>query len=174
MNAITGYKVIPGAMADIAHLRQYLSTLSYHRITEHGTARCDVWKALEGAEAFGREAKHVLDCCDRAGFQSYLSYNGLVIIRYTSASDWIGWHVDRQDVGRGEIEVGSFSMGAERVMEFRKIGGDEAEASLALRDNELVVMESGFQSRYEHRIPPASRDGERYSVVLFTRQGIKP
>src|SRR5215813_13642436 len=103
--SIEGVKVVSGAMSSDAHahLCEYLFTLSYHRITEHGPARCYVWKALEGAEGFGDQARHVLDCCDQAGFQSHLSYNGLVIIRYLSGLDWIDWHVDRQDVGREDI-----------------------------------------------------------------------
>ena len=90
-------------------------------------------------------------------------YNAVVANWYTSGSDHIGWHGDKEaQIDADSAPIVSVSFGADRRFQVRNEASQELVFCEALKDGDCVVMGGPrFQHRFKHRVPKmtAKRDG---------------
>lgn len=88
---------------------------------------------------------------------------------YLNQRDHLGWHADDSPEMDPTRPVVSVSLGAERKIWFRTIGGgkDAPVQKVLLEHGSACIMPAGFQQTHLHRIPKASfQCGERISLTF--------
>lgn len=95
------------------------------------------------------------DLCEIAG----LNFNFVILNRYRSGADYMGWHTDAE---RGaEPQIASLSLGAKRTFKVR--GRNDQTASYDLGDGALLM----FDGRNRHQLPKrAGQNGERINMTF--------
>jgi alkylated DNA repair dioxygenase AlkB len=79
-------------------------------------------------------------------------FNVCLLNFYETGQQRIGWHVDREELGRS-TPIASVSLGATRTFLLRNITGKPDRATLALTAGSLLVMENVSQHLYMHSVP---------------------
>jgi len=168
--SVTGYAIDYGVLpqAEYDYLWEFLTVHAPYVRVEAGNMR--MGKAWHGDNEGDARVDSLLEFFDRNGLRQYLAFSDLVALRYETGDDFVDWHSDGGEYMQPETQIALFSLGAERVIQFRALGETEPGASIRLRANDLLVMASDFQERYQHRVPPMECDGERRVVTLFTRR----
>lgn len=82
---------------------------------------------------------------------SQVHFNVCLLNFYQDGQQRIGWHCDREEIGR-TTPIASISLGATRSFLIRAKQGLE-QHSIALQHGSLVVMENTCQHQYVHSIP---------------------
>lgn len=97
--------------------------------------------------------------------------NSCLVTAYPTGSAQLGWHADDEEEQISQTSsISSFSLGAEREIEFRKKVSHSTRSSNVLLNHKLssgsiVVMHPGCQQNLQHRIPEAVvSTGIRYSI----------
>lgn len=86
--------------------------------------------------------------------------------RYLNQSDQLGWHSDNSPEMDDTRPIATVSLGVEREIWFREIGGTEIE-KLLLENGSVAIMHPGMQDTHQHRIPKAGfQCGERISLTF--------
>ena len=84
---------------------------------------------------------------------SRVQFNVCLLNFYETGQQRIGWHADREELGR-TTPIASISLGAPRTFLLRsKTNGVHDRSSLVLQPGSLVVMENQCQLEYVHSIP---------------------
>ncbi|KAL9185091.1 hypothetical protein ACHAXT_002868 [Thalassiosira profunda] len=84
---------------------------------------------------------------------SNVEFNVCLLNYYEDGSQRIGWHSDREEIGRA-TPIASVSLGATRQFLIRsKTDGARDRASLQMANGSLVVMENACQWKYLHSVP---------------------
>jgi len=90
-----------------------------------------------------------------------ISFNICLVGYYKNGYKYIGFHSDREEIGK-QTPIGSVSIGAERIFEFK---GKDVYAyeshKMLLHNGSLLVMGENCQQRYMHSLPmdPTIADG---------------
>lgn len=150
---------------ELATIQEFLKALRYTR-TERGIIHLE--RSLQSDNTDNAEAAYLIRILKRNGLDQFISFDDVSVVHYQDGRDYVDWHSDGGPLLHEGCAMGVLSFGDSRVMEFRGIGGNEAEASVTLNENDLVVSCEGFQARNQHRILPKQNGGERFSIVLFT------
>jgi alkylated DNA repair dioxygenase AlkB len=97
-----------------------------------------------------------------------VSYNMVLINRYTSEKDCVSWHADNERTIDQTQPIASFSMGAERKFVVRKTDDRSHKKSWSLRHRDLVVMHPGAQQHFQHSLPRRikKQHGFRYNLTF--------
>jgi alkylated DNA repair dioxygenase AlkB/23S rRNA G2445 N2-methylase RlmL len=83
-------------------------------------------------------------------------FNVCLLNYYEDGTQRIGWHSDREEIGR-TTPIASISLGATRSFLIRgKENGVHDRACLSLQNGSLVVMENVCQEKYVHSVPKES------------------
>lgn len=156
----------------LASIHGFLKRLEFTR-TERGIIHLE--RSLQSDNTGNEQARYLITLLKQNGLDQFISFDDVSVVRYRDGQDFVGWHSDGGPLLQEGCAMGVLSFGDSRVMEFRHIGGIEAEASVTLNAGDLVVSPEGFQALCEHRILPKINGAERHSVVLFThnRKGKK-
>ena len=86
-----------------------------------------------------------------------VEFNVCLLNYYQNGSQRIGWHSDREELGRS-TPIASISLGAPRQFLIRsKTDGVRDRASLQMANGSIVIMENICQLRYLHSVP---KEGE--------------
>lgn len=97
-------------------------------------------------------------------------YNVCFLNRYEDDHQHLGWHADDSPGMRHEHPIAVVSFGAERDIWWREpgqVGKVPPERRQRLGAGSVFVMPSGFQQRYQHRIPKGDRAcGPRVSLTF--------
>jgi alkylated DNA repair dioxygenase AlkB len=97
---------------------------------------------------------------------SAAAFNSVLINRYRSGTDSMGWHADKEvELGREPV-IASVSLGATRAFQFRHVetGGLH---TLELTHGSLLVMRGRSQLDWLHRVPKAPKvTGERLNLTF--------
>jgi alkylated DNA repair dioxygenase AlkB len=149
----------------LAEVHNFLEQLEYTR-TERGIIYLE--RALQSDNTGNEQARYLIALLKANGLDQFIAFDDVSVVHYRDSADYVDWHSDGGPLLNEGCAMGVLSLGDTRVMEFRHIDGDQAEASETLNANDLVVSREGFQSLYQHRIPPKINGGERFSIVLFT------
>ncbi|CAJ1922819.1 unnamed protein product [Cylindrotheca closterium] len=82
-----------------------------------------------------------------------VEFNVCLLNYYENGQQRIGWHSDREEVGRS-TPIASISLGTPRHFLIRsKVNGVQDRASLDLANGSLVIMENACQMEYLHSVP---------------------
>lgn len=146
-------------------LWEFLDKLDYTRI-ERGAMHLS--RSLQNDNTNNPTARQLAAMLKVAGLNQFIAFDDVSVVRYDAASDYVDWHSDGGPLLEQGCQMGILSLGANRVIEYRKIGGDAPEDWRLLEAGDLIVANYGFQDTHEHRIPPSKEDGVRFSIVLFT------
>jgi alkylated DNA repair dioxygenase AlkB len=103
------------------------------------------------------------------------NFNGVLVNWYMGGEDFIDWHPDQErDLVPGAPVV-SFSFGAERAFQLRKLKSFKQQEGLdwlelVTEDQSMIVMGGDCQKQYEHRIPKVVKKdvviGKRINVTI--------
>jgi alkylated DNA repair dioxygenase AlkB len=98
--------------------------------------------------------------------QAHAKFNSVLINRYRSGIDSMGWHADKErELGPHPI-IASVSLGTTRTFEFRHTKTRQVHA-MQLTHGSLLVMRGRTQLDWAHRVPkePQAR-GERINLTF--------
>lgn len=80
------------------------------------------------------------------------AFNSVLVNRYRSGADSMGWHADNEaELGPAPV-IASVSLGATRSIRFRSRSPEAIRLSLALEHGSLLVMAGQTQALYQHAI----------------------
>lgn len=82
-----------------------------------------------------------------------VQFNACLLNFYENGSQRIGWHADREEIGRS-TPIASVSLGAARTLLLRhKLHGATDRASIPMAHGSVVFMENVCQTEYVHSVP---------------------
>jgi alkylated DNA repair dioxygenase AlkB len=102
-------------------------------------------------------------------------FNSLLLNRYRSGDDRMGWHADDEPELERDHPIASLSLGAGRDLRFRPRPGGTAAAesaaafTLALADGDLLVMDAPTQRHWQHALPSRRRVTDERINLTFRR-----
>jgi alkylated DNA repair dioxygenase AlkB len=92
-------------------------------------------------------------------------FNSVLLNRYESGSDSVGWHADDEPEMSGEHPIASLSLGAARSFQIRK--GDGPIQTFELGHGSLLVMHTRMQQKWKHRVPKTKKPcGTRINLTF--------
>ena len=98
------------------------------------------------------------------------AFNSVLVNRYRSGADSMGWHADDEaELGPAPV-IASVSLGATRSIRFRSRSPEAIRLSLALEHGSLLVMAGQTQALYQHavdktRTPMAERINLTFRLI---------
>lgn len=94
------------------------------------------------------------------------TFNSVLLNRYRSGEDSMGWHADREPELGNEPVIASVSLGVARRFDLRH-NESGALRSFELTSGSLLVMRGHTQAHWRHRIPKApGLRGERVNLTF--------
>jgi alkylated DNA repair dioxygenase AlkB len=93
-------------------------------------------------------------------------FNSVLLNRYRSGMDSMGWHADHEPELGAQPVIASVSLGVARTFDLRhnKTGVVQ---SLQLKSGSLLVMKGNTQAQWRHRVPKEPRViGERVNLTF--------
>jgi alkylated DNA repair dioxygenase AlkB len=93
-------------------------------------------------------------------------FNSVLLNRYRSGADSMGWHADREPELGAQPVIASVSLGVARTFDLRhnKTGVVQ---SFSLKGGSLLVMKGDTQAQWRHRVPKEPRvTGERVNLTF--------
>ncbi len=108
----------------------------------------------------------VLALKTKAEAESKTAFNSVLLNRYRTGMDSMGWHADKEGELGPEPVIASVSLGTTRTFEFRHTKTRQTHA-LQLTHGSLLIMRGRTQLDWAHRVPkePESR-GERINLTF--------
>jgi alkylated DNA repair dioxygenase AlkB len=108
----------------------------------------------------------VLALKSRAEAQSGTLFNSVLINRYRTGMDSMGWHADKERELGPEPVIASLSLGTTRTFDFRHTKTRQIH-TLQLTHGSLLIMRGRTQLDWAHRVPkePEAR-GERINLTF--------
>jgi alkylated DNA repair dioxygenase AlkB len=98
----------------------------------------------------------LLDLKSRAEIACDYAFNSVLANWYRDGRDAMGWHADNEPELGPEPLIASVSLGAERVMRFRR-GRCGPSQGWLLPHGSLLIMAGTTQTHYQHAIPRTTR-----------------
>lgn len=92
-------------------------------------------------------------------------FNNLLANYYRTGADSMGWHSDNElELGQAPVIV-ALSLGGERPLRFRPVGGGKS-CDLVMSSGSLLVMPAGFQAHWQHCLPKRKLAEARISLTF--------
>lgn len=94
-------------------------------------------------------------------------YNSVLLNFYRDGNDSMGWHSDdEKELGVNPV-IASVSLGGERRFLIRERKDHKNKREIILKNGSLLIMKSGFQSKFQHSIPKTKKKvGERINLTF--------
>ncbi|MGF6963280.1 alkylated DNA repair dioxygenase AlkB [Paraburkholderia sp. WC7.3g] len=93
-------------------------------------------------------------------------FNSVLLNRYRSGADSMGWHADREPELGGQPLIASVSLGVARRFDLRHNRSGVVQ-SFSLKGGSLLVMKGDTQAQWRHRVPKEPRvSGERINLTF--------
>jgi alkylated DNA repair dioxygenase AlkB len=93
-------------------------------------------------------------------------FNSVLINRYRSGTDSMGWHADRESELGAQPVIASVSLGVARTFDLRHNRTGVVQ-SYSLKGGSLLVMKGDTQAQWRHRVPKEPRvTGERINLTF--------
>lgn len=103
---------------------------------------------------------------DRAEETTGARFNSVLLNRYRSGNDSMGWHADREPELGATPVIASASLGATRRFDLRH-NQTGVVRTFELTSGSLLVMRGSTQAQWRHRIPKAPTvQGERINLTF--------
>ncbi|MGF6758588.1 alpha-ketoglutarate-dependent dioxygenase AlkB family protein [Paraburkholderia sp. GAS42] len=97
---------------------------------------------------------------------SGVRFNSVLLNRYRSGNDSMGWHADREPELGAQPVIASVSLGVARTFDL-KHNRTGVVQSYALKGGSLLVMRGRTQAEWRHRVPKELRvEGERVNLTF--------
>jgi alkylated DNA repair dioxygenase AlkB len=109
------------------------------------------------------EIKEVVDAV------SGVAFNGVLLNRYRTGKDSMGWHSDdEREFGPNPV-IASVSFGGTRNFQLRHKRHKEQKASVELTHGSLLIMRGGTQENWQHQIPKTAKSVNERLNLTFRR-----
>ncbi|HEY4298574.1 MAG TPA: alpha-ketoglutarate-dependent dioxygenase AlkB [Paraburkholderia sp.] len=93
-------------------------------------------------------------------------FNSVLLNRYRSGLDSMGWHADREPELGAQPVIASVSLGVARSFDLRHNKSGVVQ-SFSLKGGSLLVMKGDTQAQWRHRVPKEPRvAGERINLTF--------
>lgn len=93
--------------------------------------------------------------------------NSVLLNRYRSGTDSMGWHSDDEPELGPQPVIASLSLGAARRFLLRRRDDHARKASYLLGHGDLLVMSGSTQAHYQHSLPKSTRvQAERINLTF--------
>ena len=146
----------------------------------HRTPRLTCWVAETGctyrysglSQSVTAWTPELGDLRDRLEQQLGLRFNSLLLNRYRTGADRMGWHADDEPELDDQASIASLSLGVSRPLRFRPRPGDpiahgESAVAIDLADGDLLLMDPPSQRHWQHALPQRLRlQGERINLTF--------
>lgn len=94
-------------------------------------------------------------------------FNGVLLNRYRTGRDSMGWHADDEPEFGGNPVIASVSFGGARNFQLKHKRRNELKASVELTHGSLLIMRGGTQANWLHQVPKTSKPvGERLNLTF--------
>ena len=100
-------------------------------------------------------------------------FNGVLLNRYRSGQDSMGWHSDDEPEFGEQPVIASVSFGGTRTFQLKHKKRKELKASIELTHGSLLIMRGGTQANWLHQIPKTAKPVEERLNLTF-RSVISP
>lgn len=98
---------------------------------------------------------------------SGVAFNGVLLNRYRTGRDSMGWHADDEPEFGDEPVIASASFGGTRNFQLKHKRRKELKASVELTHGSLLVMRGGTQANWLHQVPKTAKPvGERLNLTF--------
>lgn len=98
---------------------------------------------------------------------SGVAFNGVLLNRYRTGRDSMGWHADDEPEFGEDPVIASVSFGGTRNFQLKHKRRKELNANVELTHGSLLVMRGGTQANWLHRIPKTAKSvGERLNLTF--------
>jgi alkylated DNA repair dioxygenase AlkB len=109
------------------------------------------------------EIKEVVDAV------SGVAFNGVLLNRYRTGKDSMGWHSDdEREFGPNPV-IASVSFGGRRNFQLRHKRHKELKASVELTHGSLLIMRGPTQENWQHQIPKTAKPVQERLNLTFRR-----
>ena len=146
----------------------------------HRTPRLTCWVADAGinyrysgfSQSVTAWTPELRDLRDRLEQQLGVRFNSLLLNRYRTGADRMGWHADDEPELDDQAPIASLSLGISRTLRFRPRPGDpiahgEPAIAIDLADGDLLLMDPPSQRHWQHALPQRLRlMGERINLTF--------
>lgn len=94
-------------------------------------------------------------------------FNSVLLNRYRSGADSMGWHSDDEPELGGRPVIASLTLGVARRFLLRRRDNPALKAEFLLRHGDLLVMAGTTQQHYQHALPKTAKvAGERINLTF--------
>ena len=100
---------------------------------------------------------------------SGVAFNGVLLNRYRTGKDSMGWHADDEPEFGDDPVIASVSFGGTRNFQLKHKTRKELKGSVELTHGSLLVMRGGTQANWLHQVPKTSRPVEERLNLTFRR-----
>src|SRR4051812_48601024 len=98
---------------------------------------------------------------------SGVAFNGVLLNRYRTGRDSMGWHADDEPEFGDEPVIASVSFGGSRTFQLRHKRRKELKGSVELTHGSLLIMRGGTQANWLHQIPKTAKPVEERLNLTF-------
>ena len=104
---------------------------------------------------------------DAAEAATGVAFNGVLLNRYRTGRDSMGWHADDEPEFGDEPVIASVSFGGSRTFQLKHKRRKELKGSVELTHGSLLVMRGGTQANWLHQVPKTAKPvGERLNLTF--------
>jgi alkylated DNA repair dioxygenase AlkB len=100
---------------------------------------------------------------------SGVAFNGVLLNRYRTSKDSMGWHADDEPEFGDRPVIASVSFGGTRRFQLRHKRREGLTASIELTHGSLLIMRGGTQANWLHQVPKTSKAVEERVNLTFRR-----
>lgn len=111
--------------------------------------------------------KALAEVKDAVEAASGVPFNGVLLNRYRTGRDSMGWHADDESEFGEHPVIASVSFGGTRNFQLKHKRRKELKASVELTHGNLLVMRGGTQANWLHQVPKTAKPvGERLNLTF--------
>ncbi|MEX1218695.1 MAG: alpha-ketoglutarate-dependent dioxygenase AlkB [Acidimicrobiales bacterium] len=143
--------------------------------------RLEAWVADEGLDYTYSGIHHepdqwideLAELCDLSSSHTGTRFNSVLCNLYRDGSDGVDWHADDEPEFGPMPVIASWSLGATRRFDLRRVDDHSIKVGLELHHGDLVIMSGTTQTLWRHRVPKTKKPvGERINLTFRWVQNV--
>jgi alkylated DNA repair dioxygenase AlkB len=137
--------------------------------------RLESWVADEGLDYTYSGIHHepdpwideLVELRDLSSSHAETRFNSVLCNLYRDGSDGVDWHADDEPEFGPMPVIASWSLGATRRFDLRRVDDHSIKVELELHHGDLVIMSGTTQTLWRHRVPKTKKPvGERINLTF--------
>jgi len=137
--------------------------------------RLEAWVADEGLDYTYSGIHHepdpwideLVELRDLSSSHTGTRFNSVLCNLYRDGSDGVDWHADDEPEFGPMPVIASWSLGATRRFDLRRVDDHSVKVELELHHGDLVIMSGTTQTLWRHRVPKTKKPvGERINLTF--------